>query len=160
MIFSVFQKNLVLGYSWSTLLWHWCYYLHRSRVALSPVCGIFWKLLLPQHSTCWILFDFDLHLIYFIMQKFPVTREWDEADWLDPLLCQPHLYLQPLLGFLKWLECLEVGFREVVRGLMSPTPFTESCVTNTNTNTDKSDRFFKNYFIPASEYISPQPLNI
>ena len=30
-----------MGYSWSTLLWHWCYYLHRSRDALSPVCGIF-----------------------------------------------------------------------------------------------------------------------
>ena len=27
-----------------------------------------------------------LHLIYFIMQNYPVTREWDEADWLDPLL--------------------------------------------------------------------------
>ena len=34
----------------------------------------------------------------------------------------------PLLGFLKWLECLEVGFREVVRGLVSPTPFTEGRV--------------------------------
>ena len=33
----------------------------------------------------------------------------------------------PLLGFLKWLECLEVGFREVVRGLVSPTTFMEGC---------------------------------
>ena len=41
MIFSIFQKNRVLGYSWSTLLWHRCYYPHRSRDALSPVCGIF-----------------------------------------------------------------------------------------------------------------------
>ena len=41
MIFSVFQKNWVFGYSWSTLLWYWCYYPHRSRDALSPVCGIF-----------------------------------------------------------------------------------------------------------------------
>ena len=41
MIFSVFQKNRVLGYSWSTLLWHRCYYPHQSRDALSPVCGIF-----------------------------------------------------------------------------------------------------------------------
>ena len=31
----------VFGYSWSTLLWHRCYYPHRSRDALSPVCGIF-----------------------------------------------------------------------------------------------------------------------
>ena len=41
MIFSVFQKNWVFGYSWSTLLWYRCYYPHRSRDALSPVCGIF-----------------------------------------------------------------------------------------------------------------------
>ena len=40
--FFVFQENRVLGYSWSTLPWHRCYYLHRSRDALlSPVCGIF-----------------------------------------------------------------------------------------------------------------------
>ena len=39
--FPFFNKNWVLGYSWSTLLWHWCYYPHRSRDALSPVCGIF-----------------------------------------------------------------------------------------------------------------------
>ena len=26
-------------YSWSTLLWYWCYYMHR-RDALFPVCGI------------------------------------------------------------------------------------------------------------------------
>ena len=41
-IFSVFQKNRVLGYSWSTLLWHRCYYPHRSRDSVSPVCGIFY----------------------------------------------------------------------------------------------------------------------
>ena len=41
LIFSVFQKNRVFGYSWSTILWHRCYYPHRSRHALSPVCGIF-----------------------------------------------------------------------------------------------------------------------
>ena len=28
-------------YSWSTLLWHRCYDPHRSRDALSPVCGFF-----------------------------------------------------------------------------------------------------------------------
>ena len=35
---------LLLILPWSTLLWHWCYYPHRSRDALSPVCGIFWNL--------------------------------------------------------------------------------------------------------------------
>ena len=44
---------------------------------------IFWKILLPQHYTCWILLNFDLYLVYFIMQNCPVTREWDKADWLD-----------------------------------------------------------------------------
>ena len=43
MNFSVFQKNWVFGYSWSTLLWYRCYYPHRSRDALSPVCGIFYQ---------------------------------------------------------------------------------------------------------------------
>ena len=41
MIFSVLQKIRVFDYSWSTLLWYRCYYPHRSRDALSPVCGIF-----------------------------------------------------------------------------------------------------------------------
>ena len=50
MIFSVFQKNRVLGYSWSTLQWHRCY-LHRSRDALSPVCGIFFL----GGYFCWAL---------------------------------------------------------------------------------------------------------
>ena len=52
-----------------------------------------------------------------------------QRELVANLLCQPHLYLPPLLGFLKWLECLEVGFREVFRGLVSPTPFMESCDT-------------------------------
>ena len=60
MIFSVFQKMLFFGYSWSTLLWYRCYYPHRSRDALSPVCGIFtwledkhctWTVRLVHHGT-------------------------------------------------------------------------------------------------------------
>ena len=39
-----------------------------------------------QHYTCWILLDFELHLVYFIMQNYPVKKELDEADWLDPLI--------------------------------------------------------------------------
>ena len=41
MNFSVFQKNQDFGYSWSTLLWYQCYYLHQLGDALSPACGIF-----------------------------------------------------------------------------------------------------------------------
>ena len=58
----------------------------------------FWKNPLPHHYTCWILFDFDLHLVYFIMLNCPVTREWDEADWLDPLLANVSTYPTPLLS--------------------------------------------------------------
>ena len=39
-----------------------------------------WKL------PCWILLDFDLLLVYLIMQSYLATREWDEVDWLDPLI--------------------------------------------------------------------------
>ena len=35
------KKFFLLILPWSTLLWHRCYYPHRSRDALSPVCGIF-----------------------------------------------------------------------------------------------------------------------
>ena len=34
-------KMRVLGYSWSTLLWHRCYYPHRLRDSVFPVCRIF-----------------------------------------------------------------------------------------------------------------------
>ena len=62
MIFSVFQKNLVFGYSWSTLLWYWCYYPHQSRDAVSPVCGIFFISLSPP-------FERALQICQFIMQS-------------------------------------------------------------------------------------------
>ena len=47
---------------------------------------IFWKILLQQRFICWILLDFHLHLVYFIMQNYTVTGEWDEADWLNALI--------------------------------------------------------------------------
>ena len=47
MIFSVFQKNWVLGYFWSTLMWYRCYYPHWSRDALSPVRVIFFTRIWP-----------------------------------------------------------------------------------------------------------------
>ena len=46
---------------WSTLLWHRCYYPHRSRNALSPVCGIF------SSSIC--LCQFKLGLLFIVMTK-------------------------------------------------------------------------------------------
>ena len=42
------KKVFLLILPWSTLLWHRCYYPHRSRDALSPVCGIFLLVSLVQ----------------------------------------------------------------------------------------------------------------
>ena len=39
--FFGFDFFLVFVYFWSTLLWYWCYYPHRSRDSMSPVRGIF-----------------------------------------------------------------------------------------------------------------------
>ena len=53
-----FQKNQVFGYSWFTLLWYRCFYLHRSRDALSPACGSFsenFELLLAQNFKTKVL---------------------------------------------------------------------------------------------------------
>ena len=47
---DAFYKIWVFGYSWSTLLWYRCYYPHRSRDALSPVCRIF--ILRKSHILC------------------------------------------------------------------------------------------------------------
>ena len=62
-IFSVFQKNRVLGYSWSTLLWHRCYYPHRSRDSVSPVCGIFRCGLIDNNVCCGSIKTAFLHSI-------------------------------------------------------------------------------------------------
>ena len=68
-IFSVFQKNQVFWYSWSTLLWHRCYYPHRSRDALSPVCGIFSNYLSALKSSFTHFFNFLNTLLIILMQK-------------------------------------------------------------------------------------------
>ena len=56
-------------------------------------------------------FYFDLHLVYFIMQNYPVKREWDQTDWLDPLVCSQldSLKIDPLCdmewGQLRQITC-------------------------------------------------------
>ena len=39
-----------------------------------------------QHYTCWISLDLDITLVNFIMKNYSFTREWNEANWLDPLV--------------------------------------------------------------------------
>ena len=46
----------------------------------------FFLIIVIQHYTFWIYSDFNQHLVYFIKQNYPVTRECNEADWLDPLV--------------------------------------------------------------------------
>ena len=46
-----------------------------------PYARFFWKIIVIQHYL-----DLDLNLVYFIMQNYLVTREWNEADCLDPLI--------------------------------------------------------------------------
>ena len=41
--FFRFSTKLGFGYFWSTLLWYQCYYPHRSRDALYPICKIFFS---------------------------------------------------------------------------------------------------------------------
>ena len=94
MIFSVFQKKLVLGYSCSTLLWYWCYYPHRSRDALSPVCGIFL-----------LLFNKVSSLIYRTVLK-PVS--W--YTLMTPRHLKGYMTIKMLLIYkLIWLHCSSIS---------------------------------------------------
>ena len=82
MIFSVFQKFLVLGYSWSTLLWYLWYYPHRSRDALSPVCGIFiesahWAdSIIESRCPLSVYLFVPFHVVYFEAYFAPTSRSW------------------------------------------------------------------------------------
>ena len=57
---------MVFEYPWSTLVWYWCYYLHRSRDLMSPVCGIFKhkKIII---SNIWL--DKNLTTVFKIQKK-------------------------------------------------------------------------------------------
>ena len=101
MIFSVFQKNWFLGYSWSTLLWYRCYYQHRSRDALSPVCGIFYGmieagdlsyLLEPNSFESQIVVLFALLYVFFILFFFYL------ALWLSHLSFQLDSLISSIKG--------------------------------------------------------------
>ena len=70
MIFSVFQKTLAFGYSWSTLLWYRCYYPHRSRDALSPVCGIFFFFFSWFSLAIFFIITSDFWSIWFSIYRF------------------------------------------------------------------------------------------
>ena len=86
MIFSVFQKNWVFGYLWSTLLWYRCYYPHQSRDALSPVCRIFL-------SLSWLIYiDLGWYWLILLDLAWPWVIKWcqEGVQWCqdDVKLCQ------------------------------------------------------------------------
>ena len=92
MIISVFPKNWVLGYSWSTLLWYWCYYPHGSRDALSPVCGTFYKVMELVRKGSAINGPIPSSFYYDSIQKFPnlVAHSYSESFMLFLI---PNAYL-------------------------------------------------------------------
>ena len=59
-----FKKKMVFWYSWSTLMWHRCYYPHRSRDALSP------------HS-----FVRNIFIISYYATSFKVRKWLDHFGW-------------------------------------------------------------------------------
>ena len=106
MIFSVFEKNQVLGYSWSTLLWHQCYYPHRSRDALSPVCGIFSKYL---HCKQIIKFLFNLVFFLLLLARLYIIGKYDVSAFLILKLAQ--IYISSL----NWsTETITILFNSVI----------------------------------------------
>ena len=92
MIFSVFQKKLVWGYSWSTLLWHRCYYPHRSRDALSPVCGIFSTRESTLRLTGWSL-SYTINNLWFNIIFF--FTFWEYFRYLCSSLNKTVIYVGP-----------------------------------------------------------------
>ena len=54
-IFFCFYLFFGFVYSWSTLLWYRCYYPHRSRDSVSPVYGIFSKLIFSLYLWTWFV---------------------------------------------------------------------------------------------------------
>ena len=58
-----------------------------------------WVYIGPEPIRC--CFQKSLVLTFFI-PSWSTKRQY----LVDNLLCQPQLYLPPLLGFLKWIECL------------------------------------------------------
>ena len=123
MMFSVFPKKWVLGYSWSTLLWHQCYYLHRSRDALSPVCGIF-------HFIIKIL---SLAIFY----EIPGTRVSLLADMNSSEISLP-LFYQWAICFANF-KCITCRFYNYI--LMN----IALCILNSSIYGQKIDLFMWNF---------------
>ena len=54
-VFFCMEASIIIGREiqclpYAGFVWYQCYYPHRSRYALSPVCGIFIKLLAPTQT--------------------------------------------------------------------------------------------------------------
>ena len=72
------KKKRVFRYSMYTLVWYWCYYPHRSRDALSHICGIF----LLRTVLC-LIYTFTVYCLL-----FTVICIWFYVnDWLFTFYC-------------------------------------------------------------------------
>ena len=61
------------------------FFYHKKGLFLGPGLNL-WKILVMQQSTCWIYLELNRNLFYFMVQIYPVTRQWNDANWLDPLI--------------------------------------------------------------------------
>ena len=64
---------------WSTLLWHLCYYPHRSRDALSSVCGIFVKYIQTSRLRVFIV-SFGALISHKKYQHDSSTPSWSKFE--------------------------------------------------------------------------------
>ena len=73
-------------FSWSTLLWYRCYYSHRSRDSMSPVCGIFFSIgFVLINQKIFIKTNRINSLITKLLIKLFVTRCLLKFVWLSEL---------------------------------------------------------------------------
>ena len=93
--FRFSKKKWVFGYSWSTLLWYRCYYPHRSRDALSPVCRIF----LYIRASTYSFFTNDVIVI-------PLTSVSSKSSLI--VLLNWSQYLSHILIFWHFLTILKL----------------------------------------------------
>ena len=85
MIFTV-KKISFFWYSWSTLLWYWCYYPHWSRDAFSTVCGIFTLKFERRIKNAWLASrmtqEYFLHSLLFTMPSIQLHQYLPSSVWV------------------------------------------------------------------------------
>ena len=125
MIFYVFQKNRVLGYSWSTLLWYRCYYPHWSGDALSPVCWIFCigvTIRIGREILCLLYAGFLIGRSNFNVQllDFLFLIIWRVSDYILINIFKFMTLICSLLTACRWLPLLLLLFFFILFPIYTP----------------------------------------